>query len=58
MENQKKFGILRDTKKRIFTTLGEIAIASGVQDDHTPFERRGNNEINNIVIFAFPNIFK
>ena len=56
MENQEKFGILRDTKKRIFTTWGEIAIPGGPQDDHTPFERRGNIEINNIVIFAFPNI--
>ena len=51
MDNRKKFGILGDTNKRIFTHSGEIAIPKpGLQDDHTPFERKGTNENNNIVI--------
>jgi len=42
MDNRKKFGILGDTNKRIFTHSGEIAIPKpGLQDDHTPFERKG-----------------
>merc|ERR1712212_1310270 len=54
MENQEKFGILRDTKKRIFTTWGEIAIPGGPQDDHTPFERR-DVPILHIITKPFPN---
>ena len=57
MDNRKKFGILSGTNKRIFTHSGEIAIPnSGVQDDHTPFERKGMNENNDIVILPLPNI--
>ena len=56
MDNRKKFGILGDTNKRIFAHSGEIAIPKpNLQDDHTPFERKGTNENNNIVIFALPN---
>ena len=59
MENRNKFGILHDTNKRIFTTWGERAFPDpGLQDDHTPFERRGMNWITNIGILAHPNILK
>ena len=41
IDNRNKFGILRGTNKRIFTTSGNRAQFTGVEDDHKPFERKG-----------------
>ena len=44
IDNRNKFGILRGTNKRIFTTSGNRAQFTGVEDDHKPFERKGKNK--------------
>ena len=41
IDNRNKFGILRGTNKMIFTTSGNRAQFTGVEDDHKPFERKG-----------------
>jgi hypothetical protein len=42
IENRRKFGILQGTSKSIFTTSGNNAQFTGVEDDHKPFEKKGN----------------
>ena len=44
IDNRNKFRILRGTSKRIFTTSGNRAQFTGVEDDHKPFERKGKNK--------------
>ena len=46
IDNRNKFGILQGTNKRIFTTSGNRAQFTGVEDDHKPFERKGKNKNN------------
>ena len=41
MQNRGKYGILQGTRKTIFTTSGERARAIHVEDDHTPFQKKG-----------------
>ena len=52
MNNRYKFGILRGTNKRIFTTSGNKIHCQSIEDDHKPFERRSENEF--ILIFLQP----
>jgi len=54
IDNRNKFGILRGTNKRIFTTSGNRAQFTGVEDDHKPFERKGV-PILHIIATPFPN---
>ncbi len=43
IDNRNKYGILRGTNKRIFTTSGNRAQFTGVEDDHKPFEKKGKD---------------
>jgi len=54
IDNRNKFGILRGTNKMIFTTSGNRAQFTGVEDDHKPFERKGV-PILHIIATPFPN---
>ena len=44
IENRRKFRILQGTSKTIFTTSGNRAQFTGVEDDHKPFERKGKKD--------------
>ena len=41
IDNRQKYRILQGTNKRIFTTSGNRAQRTGVEDDHVPFLRKG-----------------
>ena len=44
INNRRRFNILQGTSKAIFTTSGNRAQFTGVEDDHKPFEKKGNIE--------------
>lgn len=56
IKNSRAFGILGGTTKRIFTTKGDRAQRTGVEDDHIPFQKKGV-PILHVIATPFPDVW-